>query len=259
MKHSPVFMLIILLLIAGPIEAQQKNKPQPKSGIRRSDDRSNELVVIDERLSVFRNEPGFAGTPIRRIQTGKTVIFAGFQDLDGIRFYRVQLKPRTFGWIQSDALVSNKIKGDDVRLARLIQASDGFEQLERIVVFLKLFHKSALRPAILLMFGDIAELTAEKLSNDAKRRLSDREMYSSGAARHSFFLNFVSLDRYRKLGISFVLNSQERRFHYNGEAWREIIRQHKDSIEAPEAQLRLEALKSKMETKTSSLPTNERN
>jgi hypothetical protein len=250
MKHSPVFMLIILLLIAIPMEAQQKNKPQTKTNVRQSVNRSNELVVIDERLSVLRDQPGFAGTPIRRIQTGKSVIFVGFQDINGVRFYRVQVKPKTFGWLQADAVVTTSIKGDDFRLARLIQASDGFEQLERIAVFLRLFPRSTVRPAILLMFGDLLELAAVKLTNDANKRLSDRELYSSGAPRHSFFLNFVSLDRYRKLGISFVFNSQERRFHYNGEAWREIIRRHNDSMEASEAQSRLDSLKSKTEPKT---------
>jgi len=97
MKHSPVFMLIILLLIAIPMEAQQKNKPQAKAKAHQSANRSNELVVIDERLSVLRNQPGFAGTPIRRIQTGKSVIFVGFHDINGVRFYRVQVKPKTFG------------------------------------------------------------------------------------------------------------------------------------------------------------------
>ena len=41
-----------------------------------------------------------------------------------------------------------------------------------------------------------------KLSKEANSRLKRAEMAATGAPLHSYFLNFVSLDRYRKLGIT---------------------------------------------------------
>jgi outer membrane protein assembly factor BamD (BamD/ComL family) len=72
-------------------------------------------------------------------------------------------------------------------------------------------------------------------------------MAASGAPLHSYFLNYVSLDRYRKLGIVFLFNSATRNFHYDGASWREIIQKYPASQEAAEAQKRLDSLKQKME------------
>ncbi|HLM59374.1 MAG TPA: hypothetical protein VK308_01095, partial [Pyrinomonadaceae bacterium] len=86
-----------------------------------------------------------------------------------------------------------------------------------------------------------------KLSNEATRRLDRREMAASGAPLHSFYLNYVSLDRYRRLDINFVFNSNTKLFHYDGANWREIIKRFPKSAEAIEAQKRLDSLKVKME------------
>ena len=66
----------------------------------------------------------------------------------------VTAQPNNFGWVQSDAVVGQK-RGDDARLAKLVQALDGFEQIECAMLFLETFPDSALRPQILLLLGDV--------------------------------------------------------------------------------------------------------
>ncbi len=91
------------------------------------------------------------------------------------------------------------------------------------------------------------EEVAAKLSKDATSRLSRKEMAASAAPLHSYYLNFVSLDRYRKLGILFLFNSATKQFHYDGARWKEIVTKFGMSQEAAEAQKRLDSLKLKME------------
>ena len=73
-------------------------------------------------------------------------------------------------------------------------------------------------------------------------------MAASAAPLYSYYLNFVSLDRYRKLGISFLFNPTTRQFHYDGSAWNELIKKYPTSPEAAEAKKRIDTLKTKMET-----------
>jgi thymidylate kinase len=91
------------------------------------------------------------------------------------------------------------------------------------------------------------EETALKLSSEATRRLDRREMAASGAPLHSFYLNYVSLDRYRRLGVNFLFNSNAKLFHYDGANWQEIVKKFPKSTEVVEAQKRLDSLKEKME------------
>ncbi|MEQ1604981.1 MAG: hypothetical protein ABL999_08935 [Pyrinomonadaceae bacterium] len=54
------------------------------------------------------------------------------------------------------------------------------------------------------------------------------------------------LDRYRKLGVIFLFNSVAKVYHYDGASWREIVSKFPASVEAVEAQKRLDALTQKM-------------
>jgi hypothetical protein len=87
-----------------------------------------------------------------------------------------------------------------------------------------------------------------KLSRDASSRLNRRAIAASGAPVHSFYLNFTMLDRYRKLGVTFLFNASTRTFHYNGWSWNEIVRTYPASNESAEARKRLESLKAKMDS-----------
>lgn len=204
-------------------------------------------VVIDETLSVLRDKPSLFGEPVQRMRRGRKVVIQGVAEADGVKFYRVAAPPTKFGWVQADAVFGAFRPTDEERLARLVQAADGFDQIEIAEEFFGLYPKSQFRAPILLLFGDLLEEVAVKLSKDSNNRLTRREMAASGAPLHSYFLNYVSLDRYRKLGIIFLFNASTRTFHYEGSSWREIVMKYPTSTEAAEAQKRLDSLKLKME------------
>jgi hypothetical protein len=205
-------------------------------------------VVIDESLSVLRMQPSLYAVLIQRMRLGRRVQITGIAEADGVRFYKVVASRSKTGWLQSDA-VAGKLRADDeVRFASLVQAADGFDQLQLATEFLRMYPTSQFRPPMLLLFGDLLENAATKLSRDASARLNRREIAASGAPVHSFYLNFTMLDRYRKLGVTFLFNASTRTFHYNGWSWNEIVRKYPASNESAEARKRLESLKAKMDS-----------
>ena len=252
MKHLllPLFS-IVFLAFNFSVEAQQKRRIPPppfkKPVASPARESVKTAVVVDERLAVLRAAPSLFAPSIQRMRTGHLVSISGSKEVDGVTFYRVAAASNKNGWVQSDAVFGRYKRGDDERLARLVQASDGFEQVERAGIFLEMYDASPLRPAILLLVGDLMEDAALKLSNDATRKLDRREMAASGAPLHSFYLNYVSLDRYRKIGANFVFNPTVKLFHYDGAAWREVVQKFPKASESAEAQKRLDALKEKMQ------------
>ena len=246
-----IFLFVLFLLTLTSTAEAQKRGPAPKAKLapktQVSKTAGNSAVVIDENLAVLRIRPSLFAESVQRMRRGRKVQIADERQADGVTFYRVSAPPNNSGWVQSEAVFGKFRRGDDERLARLVQASTGFEQLEIAVNFLEMYPNSPLRPAILLLFGDLAEGTAARMSRDATRRLDRREMAASGAPLHSFYLNFVSLDRYRKLGIIFLFNSNTKNYHYEGASWREIVSKYPKSAEAAEAQKRLDSLKEKLE------------
>lgn len=246
----PLFLLLLLVFLNFGAEAQKRRfvKPKPKPiNNQKNAARSDKAIVIDERLAVLRNAPSLFAKPIQRMRRGRVVTIIETRDADGVTFYRVAALPNTQGWVQKEAVAGRSRRGDDERLAQLVQASDGFDQIERARIFLENFSDSAFRPLILLLFGDLMEEVALKMSADAAKRLSRREMAASGAPLYSFYLNYSSLDRYQRLGIGFVFNSSTKLFHYDGASWREIVKRSPLTNEAVEAQKRLDSLKEKME------------
>ncbi|MEQ1644310.1 MAG: SH3 domain-containing protein, partial [Pyrinomonadaceae bacterium] len=204
---------------------------------------------IDETISVLRKNPSLFSDSVHRMQRGRKVQILAVTEADGVKFYKVTAPPKNFGWVQSDAVFGKFRPNDEERLARLVQAANGFEQLEMANEFFALYPNSRFRPAILLLFGDLLEEAAAKLSKDATSRLSRKEMAASAAPLHSYYLNFNMLDRYRKLGVIFLFNSATRQFHYDGSSWKEIGSKYIATPEAAEAQKRLDSLKQKMEKK----------
>lgn len=226
--------LICILLTAVSTQAQQQRRA-PEGGQR--------AVVVDERLAVLRDAPDFSATLLQRMSRGRMVAIRGARRAaDGVTFYRVGVTRRTSGWIQSEAVVSTVRKSDDERLLRLIQTSEDFDRIVRARIFLDMFQKSALRPTVLMLYGEAAEKAAGRLSRDAVRRLDEREMAAGGAPVFSYFLNYSGLDRYRRQGITFTFDRTAKQFHYDGSSWREIVRRYPRSPEATEAQKRLDAL-----------------
>ena len=233
-RHTATLFLVALLFV--PMHAQRK---RPPGGGRVA-------IVVDERLAVLRDEPSFSANIVRRMGRGRTVsVLAAKRGREGVTFLRVAVTRRTRGWVQSDAVVSPAIAGDDRRLYRLISGSEGFDRIERASIFLEMFPRSRLRPAVLMVLGEAADAEGASLSRAAERRLDKREMESSGAPLHSYYLNFSSLDRYRRQGVGFTFDAVSKRYRYDGVAWREILRRYPHSPEAAEARRRLSSLTAK--------------
>lgn len=245
-----ITLFIVLAAFCAPVSGQARKKVT-STGSRPAAARSPEIgqtaVVIDETLSVLREKPSLYAASIQRMRRGRTIQILGVAEGDGVKFYRVAAPPTSFGWVQADAVFGKFRAADEERFARLVQASSGFDQIEAAVEFFNMYPASKFRPSILLLFGDLLEETAAKLSKDAGNRLKLKEMAATAAPAHSYFLNFVSLDRYRKLGITFVFNSSARQFHYDGASWNELVKKHPTAPETEEAKKRLESLKLKME------------
>jgi hypothetical protein len=245
-------LFVICFLFALPQIHAQKRRPAKGITAKKRDTPSSQRqianygVVIDERLSVLRFEPSLSAIPLQRMRSGRTMEILGDKSADGVTFYRVQLAGEKGGWVQAEAIATNVRRGDDERLAQLIRASNGFDQIERATIFLENFPASPFRPAVLLLLGDLVEQIAQRLSRDAGRRFNNEEMRASGAPVYSFYMNYNGLDRYRRLGINFVFNQKTKEFHYNGTSWEEILKKHSASAESGEAKKRLEALTEKM-------------
>lgn len=250
----PLFttLLLIFVVFCGSLNAQQRKRSavvtKPKvAATQKSDEIGQTAVVIDETLSLLRKNPSLFSESVHRMSRGRIVQILGVTEADGVKFYRVTVPPKNFGWVQADAVFGKFRAGDEERLARLVQALDGFDQIEAAKEFFELYPNSKLRPSILLLFGDLIEEEAARISKHANNNLKRAEMAASAAPLHSYYLNYVRLDRYRKLGIVFLFNSAAKQFHYEGASWKEIITKFPASTEVAEAQKRLDALKIKME------------
>ncbi len=195
-------------------------------------------VVVDERLAALRATPQLNGRLVRRLGRGRLVaIRSAKTSADGITFFLVNVTSRTQGWIQREAVASPARAGDDRRLVRLIERSQNFDRISRARIFLDHFTRSPLRPEVLLLLGDTAEDLARQLSTDAVRRL---KADPGEAPDFSYYLNYTGLDRYNRQRVVFVFDHSTKQFHYDGAAWRELIRRYPRSSAAGEARKRLD-------------------
>lgn len=222
--HTLTTLLITILInfcFQPTVFAQQK---APKGG--------RIAVVVDERLSALRSTPDLTGVLIRRVGRGRLVAIRGSRtNSEGVVFYRISVSTRTQGWMQREALVSVSHRDDDKRLLSLIRNSSDFDRIARARIFLDLFSRSPLRPQALLLLGEAAEEAAARLTRDATRRL--------GVLDSTYYRNYTGLDRYNRQGIRFMFDQVTRQFHYDGAAWRELIRRYPRSPEAMQAEERL--------------------
>ncbi len=192
-------------------------------------------VVVDERLSALRATPQLNGKLVRRLGRGRLVAIRSAKSNSGVTFLFVNVTRRTRGWIQRESVVSPSRAGDDRRLFSLIQNSHGFDRIARARIFLDHFRRSPLRPAVLLLIGD----TAEELASKLIRKPNSVELE---APEFTYYLNHPSLDRYNRQSVHFIFNSSTKRYHYNGDAWRLLIRHHPNTPEALIARQRLQEL-----------------
>ncbi len=230
---SPHKMIFLTILATICLHDEISAQPKPRS--------TRVGVVVDERLSALRSTPDLSGKLVRRIGRGRSVAIRGSKkNADGIVFYRVSVSSRTHGWIQREAIVSAGQKDDDIRLVSLVTSSYGFDRIARIRIFLDLFQRSSLRPQMLLLLGETAEELSAKLSRDAARRIVIP--HGSATPESSYYLNFQALDRFNRQGIRFVFDLKAKSFHYDGAAWRELIRRHPTTVEADRARMLLREL-----------------
>ena len=220
---------LILLLFFVHTSARGQERKAPTGG--------RVAIVVDERLGALRASPQFNGKFVRRLGRGRLVaIRSAKTNADGITFLFVNVTSRTRGWIQRESVVSPSHAGDDQRLLRLIQTAHGFDRITRARIFLDHFRRSPLCPQVLLILGDTAEDLAVKLTAQAQRKLTTD---GGEAPEFSYFLNYSGLDRYSRQGVHFVFDRSTKRFHYDGVAWRLILRHHQRSPEANDARQRL--------------------
>ena len=233
-RFFPAALACVLLLHTDAYPQRKRRVPLAGSG---------QAIVVDERLAALREDARLTARLVQRLSRGRVVSIIGARrDRDNLNFYQVAVTRRTRGWLSADAVVSPSRAGDDEKLLRLIRGSEDFDRLARARIFLNNFGRSPLRPTVLMLFGEESEQAAAKLSRDAVRRLDEREMAAGGAPLESYFLNFNELDRYNKQGITFIFERAAKRYHYDGESWREILRRYPRSPEAAEARKRLDAL-----------------
>lgn len=239
-RARPTRLIVALVMLAGLL-AFNPHVPARK---RRAPVGGRVAVVVDERLSALRDAPDLSARLVGRLGRGRMVaITATKRTRDGISFHRVSVTRRTRGWLQAESVVLPSREGDDARLLRLIRGSQEFDRIARARIFLDIYPASALRPAVLALYGETAQEIADKLSREAARRLDEREMEAGGAPPHSYFMNYNGLDRYQKQGLSFTFDRPAKRFNYDGAAWREILRRYPRSAEATRARTRLDALR----------------
>jgi hypothetical protein len=225
--HKLTLCLLLFLFNPNTVIAQQR---KPPAGGRIA-------IVVDERLAALRATPQLSGRLVRRLGRGRLVAVRSQKtSADEITFLLVNVTSRTHGWIQREAVVSPARSSDDVRLLTLIEGSNGFDRISRARIFLDHFPRSSLRPEVLLLLGDTAEEMAPKLSADAARKLDDG---LGDAPAFSYYLNHTGLDRYNRQRVVFVFDKTTKRFHYDGAAWRELIRRYPGSSQAAEAKKRI--------------------
>jgi hypothetical protein len=237
-SFTRILIVSLLLILLFPIFAAdgfaQRRRVPPGGRL---------AVVIDERLAALRNAPDLSARLLHRLSRGRLVaVLGGLRNRDGITFLQVAVTRRTKGWLQAESVIAPWRAEDDDRCLRLIRTSEDFDRIARARLFLDAFPRSPLRPQGLLLFGDAAEEAAQKLSREAARRLDRNEMTAGGAPEFSYFLNYNGLDRYNRQAITFEFDRANSQFHYDGAAWREIVRRYPNSPEAAEARRRLAAL-----------------
>ena len=233
--HILAIAALVLFAASAPSAFAQKKRVPPGG---------NSGVVADERLAALRAAPSLNARLIRRLARGRLVsVRATKRNHEGVFFCRVVVTRRTSGWIQNEALVMAGRDGDDERLAHLIGGTDEFERIARARIFLDTFFRSPMRPKVLLALGDAAEEAAQQLTREATRRFERHEVPTDGAPEFSYYLNYNGLDRYNRQGVTFTFDREKMQFHYDGAAWREIVRKYRNSPEATEAVKRLANLK----------------
>ncbi len=176
MRTTPGFTILVLAFLclnATFAEAQKRPlRRTAKAAAAKAPEIGRTVVVFDENLSVLREKPSIYSPVIQRMRVGRKVKIIETVTNDGITYFKVESLPEITGWIQSEAVLGKFRSGDEERFARLIYAAKGFEQIELAAMFFDLYDASKYRVQLLLLYGDLIETAAAKLSRDASRRIT---------------------------------------------------------------------------------------
>lgn len=190
-------------------------------------------IVIDERLSVLRTQPDIKAPMLQRLRRGRAIgILASRKAKDGEMFWRVAVSRNVRGWVLAESAVKAGSVVDAERLLKLIEDSDDeFIKARLAKLCADEFRLTIVAPRCLLKLGETAERVAERLTRDAKRRIGDQEP-SAGLNKRAYFLNFVGLDRYNRIGVMFDYDATTDRIVYDEEAYLSLQRRYPKSAEA---------------------------
>lgn len=206
-------------------------------------------VVYDERLSALRAEPDVKAQLISRLHRNREVgiIGAARSSNGGPLFYPVAISRNVRGWVIAEALARPQRKPDATRLMSLLEGTkDDFSRVRLARLCADQYRGLELAPQALLTLGEAAERAATKLSRDAQKRIGDPgEALDKNLSEREYLLNYVGLDRYNKLGVTFDYDQENSGLVYDGGAYREILKKYPRSAAAQEAQIRLTKLASR--------------
>lgn len=197
-------------------------------------------IVVDERLSALRTQPDVKAPLEQRLRRGRVVgILGARKSKDGQQFLRVSVTRNTRGWVLAEAVAKTGNSAEAERLLKLIEDSDDdFVKARLAKLCADEFRSTATAPRCLLKLGETAERAADRLTRDAKRRVGNEEP-SAGLSKRDYFLNFVGLDRYNRIGVMFDYDAAADRIVYDGEAYRELAKRYPKREEAQRAKDKL--------------------
>jgi len=258
-RRNPIAgFAVILMLVSHPLtqSSAKANQRKPNQAITQSQTTKRvsfvKAVVIDDRFSALRREPGLQSEVIHRLRLGHTVyiIYPGNDEASHSAFCRIAASRRTRGWIYRTAIAVQGRAGEDQRIMKLIEGtSDGLDRIALCRILIERFSQSPLIPRALLIMGDEGERAAETLTQRARKRVGEAAGASVTPSLRDLYLNDAALDRYSKLRIVFDFNELTREYIYDGKAYRELVSRSPHSEEALLARQRLGRVKDKNATR----------
>src|SRR5882672_9782589 len=208
-----IFVLFVLFVVsfftATPVNATRKREPWNADG------RYRHAFVVDSGLSALRQSSSPYSLCLRRLRLGRSLyVLSSHRNEDGIVYCFVAVTRRTRGYIDQAALVSPTRRGDDARLMRLINETDGTDKITLCRLLVMRFPSSRFCPDALLEEGMACERAAQELSRRTARRLPhqlDKEV-----SEWRYLINYTGLDRYSRLGVHFYVDKESENFYYDG-------------------------------------------
>lgn len=242
---SPKRLVVALICSANLLFASAFAQTFPIKN-RRKNIAGQMAIVYDERLSALRTQPHIKAPLIMRLRRDREVgIIGAPRGIKGApQFYPVSISRNQRGWIIVEALARPQKKQDAERLMRLLDdTKDPFTRARLARLYADEFRGSLTAATALLKLGEAAEQASLKLSRDAKKRTGEPdEETDENLSQRDYLLNYVGLDRYNKIGVTFDYDETREQLIYDGNAYRELLRLYPRSSEAKIAKERLQAL-----------------